>query len=426
MMEGWKYIKLGDIIHIKHGYGFKGEYFVEEPNHNFLLTPGNFAIGGGYKSDKMKYYEGPINEEFVLSSGDVIVTMTDLSKQADTLGYSAKIPNDPDNTYLHNQRLGLVSLKTNDFDIEYIYWLLRTQYYQKYIAGSSSGATVKHTSPKKIYSTKLLVPESKETQRKIATILSAYDDLIENNLKRIKLLEEKAQLTYEEWFVRMKFPGHETTTINKETGLPEGWEKTTLDYLCEKITDGTHDSPKQAEQGIKLITGKHIDRGFVDFESAYLISQEDHNKIKKRSEISKGDILFSNIGTLGNIGMVTESFEYSCKNVIIFKYKQGYSSFLFCYLSDQYTRMKLDARSSGVAQKFYSLTLIRNYKEYFPKEDFIYQFDQAVKPLIDLKFQLNYKNQKLKEARDILLPRLMTGMIDVEQMNIETLQPTTA
>ena len=63
-----------------------------------------------------------------------------------------------------------------------------------------------------------------ETQQKIASILSAYDDLIENNLKRIKLLEEKAQLTYEEWFVRMKFPGHESVEIDKETGLPEGWE----------------------------------------------------------------------------------------------------------------------------------------------------------------------------------------------------------
>ena len=304
MMDGWKYIKLGDIIDIKHGYGFKGEYFVEEPNHNFLLTPGNFAIGGGYKSDKMKYYDGPINEEFVLSTGDVIVTMTDLSKQADTLGYSAKIPNDPENTYLHNQRLGLVSLKTNDFNIDYVYWLLRTQYYQKYIAGSSSGATVKHTSPKKIYSTKLLVPESKETQRKIATILSAYDDLIENNLKRIKLLEEKAQLTYEEWFVRLKFPGHETTTINKKTGLPEGWRKGKLSELIGYQSGFAYKSGKFTDKGFPVIKIKNIDNNTIDTSNTNFIDEEYALQTDK-FRLNEGDLLIAMTGaTVGKVGIV--------------------------------------------------------------------------------------------------------------------------
>lgn len=74
---------------------------------------------------------------------------------------------------------------------------------------------------------------------------------------------------YEEWFVRLRFLGHETSPTNPETGLPGGWEERTLNDLCDKITDGTHDSPKQAEEGYKLITGKHILDGFIDFETAY-------------------------------------------------------------------------------------------------------------------------------------------------------------
>lgn len=416
MIEGWKKVtleeistKIGDGLHGTPKYDELGEYYFVNGNN---LENGKIVIKAETKKISFEQYD-KIKKE--LNDRTILVAING------TLGNLGFYSGEP---IALGKSACYINLK-NEVNKYFIRYVLEFEHFQNYAYLFATGSTIKNLGLKAVRKYPFFLPPL-PTQRKIASILSAYDDLIENNLKRVKLLEEKAQLTYEEWFVRMKFPGHETTTINKETGLPEGWEKTTLDYLCEKITDGTHDSPKQAEQGIKLITGKHIDRGFVDFESAYLISQEDHNKIKKRSEISKGDILFSNIGTLGNIGMVTESFEYSCKNVIIFKYKQGYSSFLFCYLSDQYTRMKLDARSSGVAQKFYSLTLIRNYKEYFPKEDFIYQFDQAVKPLIDLKFQLNYKNQKLKEARDILLPRLMTGMIDVEQMNIETLQPTTA
>lgn len=418
MMEGWKQITLGDVLHIKHGYGFKGEFFVEEPTKNILVTPGNFLIGGGFKNDKLKYYDGPIDDSFILSDGDVIVTMTDLSKQADTLGYSAKVPKSKGFTYLHNQRIGLISLLSDEYDLNFIYWLLRTHSYQRFIAGSSSGATVKHTSPKKIYSTKLTIPSSLKTQRKIASILSAYDDLIENNLKRIQLLEEQAQLTYEEWFVRFKFPGHEE--VEFVDGLPEGWEEKDLNYLCEKVTDGTHASPKQVEQGYKLITGKHIGDGFINFEDAYLISEDDHFSIRKRSGLERGDILFSNIGTLGNVGIVTEDFEYSCKNVIIFKNKAFFNYYLYCFLTNKNTKKNLDNQSSGVAQKFYSLTFIRNFKDNFPNKDLIKRFDDVVRPLFNLKYNLFYQNQLLKEARDILLPRLMSGMIDVENIEMQT------
>jgi type I restriction enzyme S subunit len=85
MTGEWRETSLGELIDIKHGFAFKGEFFRDEPRGDILLTPGNFAIGGGFKADRLKYYEGPVPEEFVLHEGDLIVTMTDLSKQADTL-----------------------------------------------------------------------------------------------------------------------------------------------------------------------------------------------------------------------------------------------------------------------------------------------------------------------------------------------------
>src|SRR5690606_33191581 len=109
--------------------------------------------------------------------------------------------------------------------VKYLFDLLQAR-----IKKISQGAAQDNLSLEKLRTIKFLVPPL-PTQRKIAAILSAYDDLIENNLKRIKLLEEQAQLTYEEWFVRFKFPGHETIKFNDETGLPEGWERKKLGNL---------------------------------------------------------------------------------------------------------------------------------------------------------------------------------------------------
>ncbi|MBW6499444.1 MAG: restriction endonuclease subunit S, partial [Bacteroidales bacterium] len=101
-MSEWKEYKLGDIINVKHGFAFKGEFFSDVPTENILLTPGNFRIGGGFKSDKFKFYKGEVPRDYILQEGDVILSMTDLSKDGDTLGYSAKIPAHRDQKFLHN------------------------------------------------------------------------------------------------------------------------------------------------------------------------------------------------------------------------------------------------------------------------------------------------------------------------------------
>ena len=176
-----KEYRLGDIIDIKHGYAFDGEHIVQEDNGIVLVTPGNFRIGGGFQEEKCKFFTGEIPSNFVLSAGDYIVTMTDLSKEIDTLGYSAIVPAS-NRTYLHNQRIGLVSFKNNECYPGYIYFLMRTHRYQRSIANTSTGATVHHTSPSKIYDYQFIAPSYKE-QQKIAEYLFAYEKLIENNQK---------------------------------------------------------------------------------------------------------------------------------------------------------------------------------------------------------------------------------------------------
>lgn len=337
--------------------------------------------------------------------GDVILT-----REA-PVGSVGRYTSKDENVFL-GQRLFHYRPDPNLLDWRFLTYILQSEAVQGWIQGIAFGATVPHIKVEDAEELKIPCPPI-NIQRRIGDILSAYDDLIENNLKQIKLLEEMAQITYQEWFVRLKFPNHENTPMDEKTGLPVGWEKRKIKNLCADIADGTHDSPKEVNNGIKLITGKHINDGFIDFENAYLISKEDHEQIKKRSGLNKGDILFSNIGTLGSIGVVTQDFEFSCKNVIIFKYKQGYSHFLYTYLANENTKNKLSAQSAGVAQKFYSLNFIRNFEDFLPTNDLIELFDEKFSNIYALKYQLHEQNQLLKEARDILLPRLMTGKITV-------------
>lgn len=154
--SGWKLEQLSTFINVKHGYAFKGKFFSAEPTDNILLTPGNFKIGGGFKGDKYKFYNGEIPNDYILRKDDLIITMTDLSKAGDTLGYPAFVPEIQNLVFLHNQRLGKVEFKNTKLNKSFLYYSLCTTRYRYEILGSASGTTVKHTAPVKILAHKIL------------------------------------------------------------------------------------------------------------------------------------------------------------------------------------------------------------------------------------------------------------------------------
>lgn len=177
--EDWEVKSLGDIFSIKHGYGFEGQFFSSENNQHIVVTPGNFKLEGGFQKQKQPiYYTGTYPDEFKLKPNDLIIMMTDLSKNSDTLGNSAIVPDDG-NDYLHNQRIGLIQIHNDSFVKDYIYLLLCTKEYHEAVVATAAGSTVKHTSPKRIYSINLIVSTSKEEQTAIANVLSSMDKEIE-------------------------------------------------------------------------------------------------------------------------------------------------------------------------------------------------------------------------------------------------------
>ena len=177
--EDWEVKSLGDIFSIKHGYGFEGQFFSSENNQHIVVTPGNFKLEGGFQKQKQPiYYTGTYPDEFKLKPNNLIIMMTDLSKNSDTLGNPAIVPDDG-NYYLHNQRIGLIQIHNDSFVKDYIYLLLCTKEYHESIVATAAGSTVKHTSPNRIYSINLIVSTSKEEQTAIANVLSSMDKEIE-------------------------------------------------------------------------------------------------------------------------------------------------------------------------------------------------------------------------------------------------------
>jgi len=159
----------------------------------------------------------------------------------------------------HSTTLWSKDLKGND--ARFVYYFLHTLKLERLDTGNSNPTLNRNH----IHKISIKIPPL-PIQQKIADILSKYDDLIENNRRRIELLERSARLLYKEWFVRLRFPGHEHTPIID--GIPEGWENTKITNLCYVI-DGTHDSPKPVHEGYYLVTGRHITDGFIDFSKCY-------------------------------------------------------------------------------------------------------------------------------------------------------------
>ena len=135
--KDWKIIKLKDLCEISHGYAFKGSYMTDSETSYIVVTPTNFKIGGGFKSDVFRYYENEktdfIDKQYIFDGNDLIVTMTDLSKKSDTLGYPAFIPMSLNKIYLHNQRLGKVNKISECIDKTFLYYLLCSDLYRKYL-----------------------------------------------------------------------------------------------------------------------------------------------------------------------------------------------------------------------------------------------------------------------------------------------------
>ena len=295
---------------------------------------------------------------------------------------------------------------SKDCDMKFVYFYMQLMN----LSSFNNDAAVPGLNRNLAHKLKIPVPPL-SVQTRIAEIFSAYDDAIENNNRRITLLEKAARELYREWFVRMRFPGHKRAKI--VSGLPEGWEVKRLSEFCH-VTDGTHDTPKRTGTGVPLVTGKCINNGFIDFDAAYLISEADHMAISRRSGLDSGDILISNIGTVGSTCIVEYNRDFSVKNVIILKPRcMIKTTYLYYLMTSSTMQDTLSAQTNGASQQFVGLTFMRRFKILIPSELILERFAEYILPILEKKQVLHTQSQNLAQQRDLLLPRLMSSKLEV-------------
>jgi type I restriction enzyme S subunit len=252
-------------------------------------------------------------------------------------------------------------------------------------------------------------------QRKIAAILSAYDDLIENNLKRIALLEEAARQLYKEWFVRLRFPGHEhTRTVD---GVPEGWSEGVVGNLVKVQSGFAFKSRDWLNEGNPVIKIKNIDNNTLDITDCQCVSDEVAENAAK-FQLKQGDFLIAMTGaTIGKVGVMprTQKRYYLNQRVGILRptSEPNPIPFLFTFFNTENAQSQVLNFAAGAAQPNISPGQIESIKFLLPAESLFSTFIESCQPLFDQRLVLLEQNEKLKQARDLLLPRLMNGEIPV-------------
>ncbi|HCV69994.1 MAG TPA: restriction endonuclease subunit S [Clostridiales bacterium] len=296
-----------------------------------------------------------------------------------------------------------------DFDdclsSHYLYYWFKSYEGQKKIDAIAKGTAQKAVPIALIKDLQLSLPPISQ-QKRIASILSAYDDLIENNRRQIKLLEEAAQRLYREWFVELRFPGHEGVKV--VDGVPEGWKKGTFDDICTVKKDAL--TPDKISPGMPYIGLEHIPRN--DFCLADWGMSEEVNSNKFR--FNAGDILFGKIRPyFHKVGFTICNGICSTDSIVMNANDEYYCLLLMTASSDEFVDYTYQTCKEGAKMPRADWNTMKMYPVLIPDSVLLRRFNKQISAIKDKCTVLALQNRQLTEARDRLLPKLMSGEMEV-------------
>lgn len=364
-------MKLGEILSVKHGWAFKGEYFAEDGEQS-ILTPGNFFEKGGFKPNngKERYYTGTYPKEYLCHKGDLIVAMT---QQAEgLLGSTALVPEN--NKYLHNQRIGLITCDEKRLNKLFAYYLFMTKSVREQLERSSSGTKVKHTSPEKIYDVEVEIPDV-ISQQKIANLLWVIDEKIANNNAINDNLEQQMHLIFENMMAK--------AATHKLSG-----EYTIAQNLATVVT-GKEDANFSVPNGkYKFFTCSNTPLSCDEY------------------VFDSSSILIAGNGDF-NVKHYSGKFNAYQRTYVLTPDKKYFG---LLYLASLYRINSFKSRSSGSIVKFITKSDVENIPVFIPNDRF---YLQELNKLIYLQEQNKLENELLVNLRDWLLPMLMNGQATI-------------
>ena len=316
-----------------------------------------------------------------------------------------------------NQAVAIIRFNSKEIDLEYVYYYMTQRWYNIYINSLTAQAAQPNINLEQIGNLKLNLPPL-PTQQKIASILSAYDNLIQNYKKQIEALQTAASELYKEWFVRFRFPGWQNAKF--ENGIPEGWKVERLGNLAE-IKSG-----KRLPQGYDFsdyptrhpyIRARDIKHGNIDSNDFAYISDEVYQKLK-RYIVDENDILLTIVANIGDVGYVNKSlqgFNLTENAVRLTNYSKRIEPRYLCYyLSQPATKIYMEGLAVGAAQAKLGIYKIETIKVLLPNINIQKDFSRRI-TLIHTKIDnLNKQITNLTQQRDLLLPRLISGKLELK------------
>ena len=427
--DDWEVKSLGEILTIKHGYGFKGYSFSAEDNGFIVVTPGNFKLNGGFQKPQASiFYIGKYPKEFNLKPNDLVIMMTDLSKESDTLGNPAIIPDD-NYQYLHNQRIGLINCNSDNFDKNYLFHLLCSKDYHKAVVSTAAGSTVKHTSPKRIYTIKLPITQNLQEQQRIAKALSDVDALISTTEKLIQKKKNIKQGAMQNLLTgKKRLPGFGSQTkppTYKQTELgpiPEDWEVKSLgDIFSIKHGYGFEGQFFSSEnnQHIVVTPGNFkLEGGFQKQKQPiyYTGTYPDEFKLKPNDLIIMMTDLSKNSDTLGNPAIVPDDGNDYLHNQRIGLIQIHNDSFVKDYIylllcTKEYHEAVVSTAAGSTVKhtspnRIYSINLVvsTSKEEQTAIANVLSSMDKEIEIL-------NTKLEKYRNLKTAMMQQLLTGKI---------------
>ena len=389
-MSEWKKVKLGEVCEISAG-GDRPQIF---SNH---------------RTDKCRIpiYSNGIDNEGLYGFTDTpknngnAITITGRGANAGTVFYRK----DP---FLSIIRLLTLTPNSEIINAKYLFYLLKNKTFL------STGSAQPQITVPNISQFEIEFNPDIETQHRVATILSRYDSLIENYQKQIKLLEEAAQRLYKEWFVDLRFPGHENTKI--VDGVPEGWEKKTIADVCTNISSGSTPSRSNKaywENGtIKWVKTKELQDGWI-LDTEEYISQEGYNSSSTKM-FPVNTILMAIYAspTLGRLGIL--SIDCCCNQAALgLIADENIISWQWLFWKLYELRDEFNAIARGAGQQNISGIVVKNKEIIIPNKGVIDGFTSVVSKMFEQQKSLSFQLRLLTEARDRLLPKFMSGEITV-------------
>jgi type I restriction enzyme S subunit len=408
-MKGWKEVNISNLGKVITGNTPPRKNPELYGNHTIFIKPTDISEGVKYTYNPDECYSDlgfkKYKNSLIPKGSTCVVTIGSIGKKMTKAHCDCFV----------NQAVNAV-VPFEEYDEEFIFYVLKYNLEQlkSFDSGTASGR--ENVSKSSFSSIKVNVPTNKNIQTKIGQILSAYDDLIENNSKRIKLLEELAQRTYEEWFVKFRINDVQLE-VNEKTSLPEGWNRVSMTEIAEFLNGFAFKPSDWLNEGLPIIKIKEMKNG-VGNETP----RSDGSRVPEKFLIESGNILFS---WSGSLEVIIWQGENGWLNQHLFKVKPiNDAPREFVHQALLYALNEFNSLTTGATMKHIKRKELDFVKVCKPKRSILIEFEKLMNPVQNQILNLATQNRLLKEARDILLPRLMSGMVDVEELKIETLQTT--